>query len=82
MSFHKSARNDVANPAGQSAEDAPAVRSLFDAVSIIEDNADETTSEQIRAAWQYIYESGAYRQLQGWYGRNVAAMLESGYIER
>lgn len=82
MAFHKSARNDVEHPAGQSATNALSLMTLLDAIEIVE--SDEGANDPIKhqAAWQYIYESGAYRSLQGWYGRNVAAMLESGYIDR
>lgn len=31
-------------------------------------------------AWQYIKDTGLYRRLQGWYGRNVEALTEAGVI--
>lgn len=32
-------------------------------------------------AWQYIKDRGIYKNLQGFYGRTVAALLDIGYIK-
>lgn len=35
--------------------------------------------EQI-AAWQYIYDTGMWKALQGFYGRTLRAMIDQGLI--
>lgn len=32
-------------------------------------------------AWQYIKDTGIYKNLQGFYGRTVASLLDDGYIK-
>ena len=54
--------------------------SLWAAVQIIELEENPTEEEQ-RAAWQYIWDSGAWRHLQGSYGRTVHQLVEMGVIE-
>lgn len=39
------------------------------------------TQEEQREAWQYIYDTGLYRSLQGWYGRTVRDLIEAGLID-
>ena len=36
---------------------------------------------EIVAAWQHLVDTGVVWQLQGWYGRTAAAMIENGVIE-
>ena len=31
------------------------------------------------AAWQYLYDSGMYLRLQGWYGRRIQDMIREGH---
>jgi hypothetical protein len=52
---------------------------LLSACQIVEGDV-EASDEDIQAAWQYLYDRKAYNFLQGWYGRSMAAMLDSGYI--
>ena len=41
----------------------------------------ENASQQDQlTAWQYIKDTGLWRQLQGWYGRSVHSLLEQGLI--
>lgn len=40
---------------------------------------DAPRDEQI-AAWQYIYDKKLYLQLQGFYGRNLEALIRQGLI--
>jgi hypothetical protein len=43
----------------------------------------EGASEQDQLiAWQYIYDKGLYRGLQGFYGRTCKNLLDNGYIKR
>jgi len=39
------------------------------------------TPKQFQALWQYGVDTGIVWKLQGWYGRNASALLESGYIK-
>ena len=54
----------------------------FEAVSIIENYADEDVSkEEIIEAWQSLVDSGAVWTLQGWYGRTAMEMLNDGLLQ-
>lgn len=44
-------------------------------------DGEDATIEEQRAAWQYIADTGLWRQLQGFYGRTVFSLIESGEIE-
>ena len=54
----------------------------YTACSMVEGFADEeaTESEQL-TAWQYLVDTGLAWTLQGWYGRNAAALIEGGIIK-
>lgn len=39
------------------------------------------TEKQYKQTWQKGVNSGVVWKLQGWYGRNAAAMLKSGYLK-
>lgn len=53
----------------------------IDAVMIIETASPEDyTTDEYRAAWQYLYDIGIVWELQGWYGRTAINLLESGFI--
>lgn len=43
-------------------------------------DGEESSEEKQLSAWQYIYDSGLYKSLQGFYGRAVQALLESGQL--
>jgi hypothetical protein len=42
---------------------------------------EESTKEERLAAWQYISDTGIWRQLQGYFGRQVFTLLDDGTIE-
>lgn len=43
---------------------------------------EDATTEQRAAAWQYIYDTGLWRSLQGWYGRVIFNdLIPAGLIE-
>lgn len=53
----------------------------YDAVGIVEGFVEAESEEQVLEAWQYIYDTGLYRSLQGWFGRTVQYLLEEGLIQ-
>lgn len=52
----------------------------FTATMIAEgvEEADEATTIE---AWQHLVDTGVAYQLQGWFGRTAAAMIEAGIIK-
>lgn len=55
---------------------------IYTACSIVEGFSGEEHSEQEHIeAWQYLYDTKAYLQLQGWYGRNLRDLIEQGVIK-
>jgi hypothetical protein len=53
----------------------------YDACACVEGfDGEEHDEETIISAWQYIYDKGLHRTLQGWYGRTLASLIEAGYI--
>lgn len=53
---------------------------LFTAVSLVEGDCEAESEEAVLQAWQYLHDSGAAYQLQGWYGRTIQALIERGLI--
>lgn len=51
----------------------------YDATMIAEGIVKADT-ETMRAAWQYLVDTGLAWQLQGWFGRNALALIEAGEI--
>lgn len=51
---------------------------LFDATMIAEGAQDAESEEQYLEAWQLLIDTGTAWQLQGWFGRQAAALIESG----
>lgn len=51
----------------------------YTAVSLAEGIVDGDDDE-ILAAWQYLVDSGLAWTLQGWFGRQAAAMINSGLL--
>jgi hypothetical protein len=54
------------------------------ACSIVEgfDGGTDASPEDQLAAWQYLIDTGVVWQLQGWYGRTAAALIEFGHCTR
>ena len=42
---------------------------------------DEVSKERIIEAWQFLHDSGAAYNLQGWYGRTARDLINEGIIK-
>lgn len=51
------------------------------AVMIAEGIETPRSEDEFIQAWQYIYNSGLYLQLQGWYGRRIEDMIREGILD-
>ena len=49
----------------------------FRAITVVEDGEGATKKEAI-AAWQFLIDTGACWQLQGWFGRTAAYLIDEG----
>ena len=55
----------------------------YEAVSITGGFADDSyTEDEIRDAWQYIHDTGLCTQLEGFYGRRIAQLIDQEFIEQ
>lgn len=52
----------------------------YDAVGIAEGFIPAESEEQVIQAWQHLHDTGLGYQLQGWFGRTLARLLEEGII--
>jgi hypothetical protein len=52
----------------------------YTAVGIAEGFIDAESEDQYLEAWQYLVDTGLAWQLQGWFGRTAAALIEQGQI--
>lgn len=41
----------------------------------------EPSEEELKAAWQYLVDTGLAWKFQGWYGRNAQRLIEAGVIK-
>jgi hypothetical protein len=41
---------------------------------------EDGTEDEVLAAWQYIWDHGLWRSMQGWFGRQVYSMVMEGLI--
>lgn len=51
------------------------------AVMIAEGIEAPRSHDEFIQAWQYIYNSGLYLQLQGWYGKRIEDMIREGILD-
>jgi len=51
------------------------------AVMIAEGIESPRSEDEFIQAWQYIYDSNLYLQLQGWYGRRIQDMIREGILD-
>lgn len=52
----------------------------YTAIGIAEGFIEADTQEEVIAAWQHLVDTGLAWQLQGWFGRTAARLIEDGYI--
>lgn len=53
---------------------------VYDAISIIEGDI-ESTEEEALAAWQHLLDTGVVWRLQGYYQRQIHALVDAGLVE-
>lgn len=53
---------------------------LLDAIMTIEAPDQDTTRADTLRAWSHIAETGAWRNLQGFYGRTVDHLIDTGML--
>ena len=53
----------------------------YEAVAIAEGFEEATSQDQIIEAWQHLINTGLAWQLQGWFGRTAAALIEDGICQ-
>jgi hypothetical protein len=53
---------------------------IFTAAQIAEGIEQPESEEQYLEAWQFLVDEGIALQLQGWFGRTAAALIENGFI--
>ena len=51
------------------------------AVGIAEGFEEPANEEQVIEAWQHLVDTGLAWQLQGWFGRTAAQLIESGIVK-
>ena len=54
---------------------------LFDATMLAEGVNEAESQEQLREAWQLLIDTGTAWQLQGWFGRTAAGLIENGVCD-
>jgi hypothetical protein len=53
----------------------------YTAVGIAEGFIEAQDEDQVLAAWQHLVNTGLAWNLQGWFGRTAAHLIEEGLIE-
>jgi hypothetical protein len=54
----------------------------YTAVGLAEGFIESNNEEQVIEAWQYLVDTGLAWQLQGWFGRTAAALIDSGLVQQ
>jgi hypothetical protein len=55
----------------------------YNAVAAVEGfDGEEHSEEEIVEAWQHLIDTGLCWQLQGWFGRTAAGLIESGVCSK
>ena len=53
----------------------------YTAMGICEGFIENDSEDQLLEAWQHLIDTGLAWQLQGWFGRTAANLIESGYCK-
>ena len=51
---------------------------ISEAIQIAEGEQEPTSERQLNEAWQLLIDTGVCWELQGWFGRNAAMLIENG----
>jgi len=43
---------------------------------------EQSTEQEVIAAWQYLHDTGLAYKLQGWFGRTAKQLIEQGIINK
>jgi|TARA_R110000851_G_scaffold9579_3_gene35555 hypothetical protein len=54
---------------------------IFRATGIVEGFIEVDSDEKVTEAWQLLHNTGVAYQLQGWFGRTAARLVEEGVIQ-
>jgi hypothetical protein len=52
----------------------------YTAVGLAEGFIEAESTEQLKAAWQHLVDSGLAWRLQGWFGRRARDLIDAGFI--
>jgi len=52
----------------------------YTATGLAEGFIEAESEEQVLAAWQYLVDTGLAWQMQGFFGRTAASLIEQGFI--
>jgi hypothetical protein len=53
----------------------------YRAVALAEGFEEPDDTEELRAAWQHLHDTGLAYRLQGWFGRQARHLIEAGVID-
>jgi len=58
------------------------VLNSYTATGLAEGFIESDDSHDILKAWSFLGQSGLVFRLQGWFGRNIESLVESGYLNQ
>jgi len=54
----------------------------YTAIGIAEGRIEVDTGGEVLEAWQYLHDTGLGYTLQGWFGRQLAGLIEDGLVHK